>query len=249
MAQGSPCWYELTTRNLAATQGFYGPLLGWAFQDAGMEGFAYTLAMAGDAMVAGIFAPFDGQPEAWLIYFEAEDLDATLARATTLGAQVLQPANDVPETGRFAVLADPQGAAFGLFQPLPGQPSQAFDMMQPGHGCWHELSSADPAASLAFYAEVLGWRASDVLEMGALGAYHLFADANSDIGGITPLHAEGGAPEWTAHFSTPSAAAAAAQITASGGTVTLGPVEVPDGAFAVMAQDPQGVLFGLVGGA
>ena len=51
---GTPCWYELTTRDTAASQAFYGALLGWAYQDAGMEGFDYTLAMAGEAMVAGL---------------------------------------------------------------------------------------------------------------------------------------------------------------------------------------------------
>ena len=246
--QGIPCWYELTTRDSAASQAFYGPILGWAYQDAGMEGFDYTLAMAGEAMIAGLYAPFEGQPEAWLIYFEAEDLDATLARAVALGAEVLQPANDVPETGRFAVLADPQGAAFGLFQPLPGQPSQAYGAMLTGHGCWHELSSSDPQAAMPFYCDILGWKASTVMPMGDMGNYSLFAGTSGDIGGMMPLPCEGVPPHWMPYFGVPSASAAAAQITASGGTVTRGPIEVPGGAFAVMAKDPQGTHFGLVGG-
>ncbi|HRK41967.1 MAG TPA: VOC family protein [Gemmobacter sp.] len=249
MPQGTPCWYELTTGDITTSQTFYGSLSGWTYQDAGMEGFDYRLAMAGEAMVAGLYAPFEGQPEAWLVYFEAEDLDASLARATELGATILQPANDVPETGRFAVLADPQGAVFGLFQMLPGEPSQAYGPMLPGHGCWHELSCHDPQAALAFYAEVLGWRASTVMPMGDMGDYRLFAGAEGDIGGMMPSQRAGVPPHWLPYFGIPSASAAAAQIAASGGIVTHGPIPVPGGAFAVMAQDPRGAHFGLVGGA
>ena len=247
--QGTPCWYELTTRDTAASQAFYGPLLGWAYQDAGMEGFDYTLAMAGEAMVAGLYAPFEGQPEAWLVYYEAEDLDATLAKATGLGATVLQPANDVPETGRFAVLTDPQGGAFGLFQPLPGQPSQAFDQKKHGHGNWHELHSTDPLAAQGFYAALFGWQPSTVMPMGPMGDYRLFAHAGADIGGMMPLQCADVPPHWLVYFGVPSIAGAIRQIAALGGTLTHGPVEVPGGAFICMGQDPLGAHFALVGGA
>lgn len=246
---GAPCWYELTTGNSAATQGFYGPLLDWAYADAGIPGFDYTLAKRGAAMIAGFYAPFEGQPEAWLVYFVAENVDDSVDLALSHGATLLQPANDVPGTGRFAILADPQGAAFGLFQPLPGQPPQAFGTMAPGFACWHELTCPDPQAALAFYGALLGWTPSTVMPMGEAGGYHLFAQAGADIGGIMPPQAPGLPTAWMPYFGVASAAAAAAQITAGGGTVTHGPIPVPGGAHAVMALDPQGAAFGLVGGA
>ena len=62
MSHGAPCWYELATPEVAASQAFYGPVLGWGFQDAGMEGFSYILAMMDTAMVAGLMQPDTPMP-------------------------------------------------------------------------------------------------------------------------------------------------------------------------------------------
>lgn len=249
---GAPCWYELTTADPDATTRFFGPLLGWSFRDAGMEGFDYTLAHArrdgAETMVAGLYPPFDGQPEAWLVYFAADDLDATLMRAIGLGATILQPASDVPGTGRFAVLADPQGAAFGLFQPLDGLQGGAFAPPAAGHGCWHELMVPDPVAAMTFYRAVLGWQESTVMPMGETGAYRLFSWQGQDIGGMMGLPAPDAPPCWLPYFGVVSIAGAMAKITASGGTVVMGPMPVPGDAVVCIAQDPRGSHFALVGG-
>jgi len=246
---GSPCWYELTTADTAASQAFYGPILGWTFRDSGMQGFTYTLGCAGEAMVSGLYAPMEGMGEYWVIYFAVEDVDATCARVPALGGTICMEPADIPNVGRFAVVADPLGATFCLLQPLDGQMSQAFDQMKSGHGNWHELMVADPVAAMGFYGALLGWTPSTVMPMGEMGNYHLIGWQGRDIGGMMGLPAPEVPPNWLPYFGVPSIKAAMAQIAAGGGSVEMGPMEVPGGAFVCQAKDPRGVWFALVGGA
>ena len=109
MTHGAPCWYELSTGDAAASQGFYGPLLGWTFQDAGMPDFSYALAMSDDDMVAGLMEPDSPMPEFWLVYFAVDDCDATAEKAKALGGSLHRGPEDIPGTGRFAIVTDPQG--------------------------------------------------------------------------------------------------------------------------------------------
>lgn len=248
MTHGAPCWYELSTGDAAASQGFYGPLLGWTFQDAGMPDFSYALAVSDGDMVAGLMEPDSPMPEFWLVYFAVDDCDAAATRVKSLGGAIHRGPEDIPGTGRFAIAADPQGAAFGLLQPLPGGAGGAFDQKKAGHGNWHELHSTDPEAGLAFYGALLGWMPGTAMPMGEMGNYQLFTHAGTDIGGMMRLM---GPPEvpphWLPYFGVPGVTAAKAAVEASGGKVLHGPVEVPGGAFIVMAQDPRGAGFAVVG--
>lgn len=244
---GTPVWYELSTPDLAGAAEFYGALLGWTMRDAGMEGFTYHLASQGEAMVAGMMEPFAGVPPNWLIYFASTNADATVAATEAAGGAVLQPAGDIPDTGRFAILADPQGAAFGILQPLNGDMGSAFDQQKTGHGNWHELATTDPEAGLAFYAGLFGWQASTAMPMPEIGTYQLFRQAGADIGGMMKSPMPDMRPYWLPYFGTNSIARAIATITEKGGTVLHGPQEVPGGAFIAMARDPQGAHFAVVG--
>lgn len=246
---GSPCWYELTTRDPDAARAFYGPLLGWTFQDAGMEGFDYGLALKDGAMVAGLMDPGEPMPEFWMIYFAVENCDDAVAQAKILGARVHRAPEDIPGTGRFAILADTQGAVFGLLAPQDQQAGTAFDQKKPGHGNWHELHSTDPVAGLDFYAALLGWSATSAMDMGPDGKYQLFAWQGRDIGGMMGMMGmEGAPPHWLAYFGVESASAARDRILELGGKVLHGPAEVPGGAWITMGTDPRGAYFAVVGG-
>ncbi len=252
---GMPCWYELTTSDLSAAEEFYGTVVGWSVTDSGMPGMTYHLARAADGvMVAGMSAGIpggDGQvpPPSWLVYFACDDCDATAAAVSADGGGVLSPPMDIPGTGRFAICSDPQGAVFGILQPLPMEEeptSRAFDMETPGHAAWQELMSSDPGAGLGFYQRLLGWTLGQTMPMGEMGNYHLVQQSGSDIGGVMGL---GDAPvsAWLPYFGVPSVQAAAAQIAGSGGSVHHGPAEVPGGMFVAISQDPQGAWFGVFG--
>lgn len=254
---GSPCWYELSTApgHLSDAGAFYAKVLGWSFADAGIEGFTYHLASIGGEMVAGAM---DMPPEAkgmapmWMIYFAVDDADKAVAAMVRAGATLFKDVTPIPGTGRFAILGDPQGAGFGILEPLPGGAGTAFDQQKQGHGNWNELMSSDPEAAMRFYSGAFGWKPSIRMDMGEMGSYDLFAWNGADIGGMMRLQpgmpgagATGGF--WLPYFGVNGTEAAMTRIRAAGGTIRNGPIEVPGGAFIAVATDPQGATFAVVG--
>ena len=252
---GRPCWYELMTSrgSLGAAEAFYGEILGWRVEDAGMEGFTYHLARSDGDLVAGMMEPppdVEGMPPFWMIYFAVDDADKAAAEIEAAGGGVHRAPADIPDTGRFAVVADPQGAAFGILAPLPmtdGDAGRAFDQSKMGHGNWNELMTSDPEAGLAFYADLFGWTKGRGMDMGAMGTYQLIQRNGGDIGAIQPLQ-QAPVPNWLPYFGVNgSVTAVIAAIKEAGGSVHHGPSEVPGPAWIAIAQDPQGAWFALVG--
>jgi hypothetical protein len=242
---GLPCWYELATTDTTAAAAFYGKVLGWTWIAAPVPGMTYHLASAGPTQVAGMMATeASGQPVAWTFYVAVDNCDTTAALAQTPGAKLIVPPADIPGTGRFSVLIDPQGAALAVLQPLPGGTGSAFDQAKPSHGNWHDLEAPDPKAALAFYGKLFGWTVSRALKMGPDMTYHIIAVGGQDIGGIFN---NGSAVGWKPYFGVPSIKAGLAATKAAGGTVLRGPDEVPGGAFTAIATDPQGARFAMTG--
>ncbi|MBI6628870.1 VOC family protein [Pontibaca salina] len=260
---GNPCWYELATSkgNLKSAEEFYGKILSWQVQDSGMEGVDYHLAKVGDEMVAGLMTmPEDvaEMPPFWMIYFAVDDADRAVADAKQAGASIHRDPADIPGTGRFAVLADPQGAVFGVLQADMSSMSAAdmakadtdggaFDQSKPGHASWNELMSTDPVAGFTFYSDLFGWTKGDAIDMGETGEYQMFRRNGVDIGGMMGL---GDAPvsNWLPYFGIDGRVSDSIDvIKAAGGNVHHGPAEVPGGLFIAVAQDPQGAWFAIVG--
>ena len=257
--QGNPCWYELGTTDPAAAGRFYAEVLGWAVSDSGMEGMVYLLARAGEEMVAGLTSnagQAGAPPPNWLTYFAADDCDATAAAAEAAGGRVLVAPADIPGTGRFAVVADPQGAVFGLLEPDMSRMTEAqrkkalttgaFDPDKTGHGAWNELMSSDPAAAEGFYAGLFGWTKARTLDMGEAGTYRILSHKGRDIGAVMGM-GNAPVPAWLPYFGADPVRAAMARIEAAGGTVHHGPHEVPGGMHIAVATDPQGAWFAVVG--
>jgi uncharacterized protein len=246
---GTPCWYELATSDLDGAAQFYQSLLGWSVDSADMPGFDYRLARQGGAMVAGIMAATSGTPPGWAFYVTVQDCDAVAKSAAAAGGRIYQQPTDIPGTGRFAMLGDPQGAAFGVLQMLDDD-GAAFNPQKPGHGSWHELMTSDPTGAMAFYGDTFGWQPSTSMDMGPIGSYDLFGHRGTDIGGMMkqapgmpgPDH-----PFWLPYFAVKSVDAAIARTKEAGGTTLHGPREVPGGLFIMLGKDPQGALFALSG--
>lgn len=260
---GNPCWYELTTSkgSLQAAERFYGETLGWKIEDSGMKEFDYHLARSGGDMVAGLMEMPDDVasiPPFWMIYFAVDDADQFVADAKAAGASIHRVPSDVPGTGRFALLADPQGAAFGILQPdLSNMSSDdiakadagegAFNQSKAGHGNWNELMSTEPAAAFAFYASLLGWSKGDAIDMGKMGTYQLFRRNDVDIGGMMDL-GDSPVPNWLPYFGVDGSVSDRIDaIKAAGGSVHHGPIEVPGGGYIAVGQDPQHAWFALTG--
>jgi len=163
------------------------------------------------------------------------------------------PATDIPNVGRIAMVADPQGAPFYVMKPIPpaGQEKQASDVFSPDQQqrvSWNELSTTDPAAARAFYSDRFGWDDSEFMDMGEMGEYRFLAQGGTRIGalcGVMP----GQQPRWRYYFRVPSIAAAKDIAEKNGGTINMGPHQVPTGDFIIIGTDPQGAEFALVGGA
>jgi len=216
-------WYELMTTDAPAAEAFYREVVGWGARNAGHPGMDYTLLMVGDQDVGGLMtlpqeARAMGAKPGWNGYVAVDDVDVYTGKVTQAGGTVHVPPTDIPNIGRFAMVADPQGAVFTLFkgsadmadQPVPGSGSTG-----PGTVGWRELMAGDGPAAFDFYSGLFGWTKDQAMDMGAMGVYQLFAYGPGDE--------------------------------AVGGMMTKAPMEVPGGIWVVQALDPQGAMFSLLG--
>jgi uncharacterized protein len=252
--QGAFVWYELMTSDPDAAAAFYTKVIGWTAADSGMPGMKYILVNAGPAQVGGVMAIPDGakamgaQP-GWEGYIAVADVDAAAARITDAGGKTYKAPEDIPGVGRFAVMADPQGATFMIFRGAPGDEPPPAAPNAPGHVGWHELNAADGASAFDFYAGQFGWEKHEAMDMGPAGVYQLFGVAgsgNASMGGMMTKMPEVPRPHWLYYFNVDAIDAAVERIGAAGGKVVNGPMEVPGGSWIVNAVDPQGAMFALV---
>lgn len=244
-------WYELMTTDLGAAEAFYRQVLGWTTADAGMPDLKYSIASIGSTEVAGMMAlPPDvrsqGVPPNWTGYIGVADVDAWAQRIRDAGGKIHHPPTDIPGVGRFAVVTDPQGAAFALFRGNSDaeapQPSMA-----PGTMGWHELYATDLGAAWDFYSAMFGWTKAEAIDMGPMGVYQLFAGPGGHaIGGMMKRPPEVPAPCWLYYVNTEAIDAAMARVLAGGGRVLMGPQQVPGGSWIAQCQDPQGAIFAMV---
>lgn len=251
------CWYELMTGDADGAAEFYGAVVGWSFStpdpqspidyrmilrsDGGGNGGVLQLS---EAMRQGAAHP------AWVPYLAVADIDTALSAIEADGGRALMPRTDIDE-GSFAMVTDPQGVPFYLMQPRPpanqpGAQSDAFKADGVQHVRWHDLATPDPAGAKAFYGRHFGFEFNNVMPMGELGEYAFIDFGAQALGGIMPL-VGGRTPGWQVYFGVPSALQARDAIVRAGGTILTEPHQVPGGDWVVMAQDPQGAQFGVVG--
>jgi predicted enzyme related to lactoylglutathione lyase len=247
---GTFCWEELTTTDQDAAKSFYGALLGWEYDDrpVGDGGYVYSMAQVGGKNVAAIALQPDqqresGVPPMWNSYVSVVDADATAARAAELGATVHAPPFDVLDVGRMAVIADPQGAFFEIWQPK--EHIGASLVNAPGALSWNELNSSDVDASVAFYGALFGW----TVESFDMGGEPYLTIKNGDVnnGGIRGLNSPGPPPHWLAYFAIEDIDAGLAKVEELGGSKHAGPIDIQIAEIAVVA-DPQGAMFALYAG-
>lgn len=242
-------WYELMTTDMDAAEAFYRAVIGWGAQDSGQSDPRYTLLSAGDRRVAGLMAmpatvrAAGGRP-GWFGYIEAENIAAATEGVSRAGGAVHRAPADIPGIGRFSVVADPQDAAFVLFQPT-GENGPPAPAGTPGHVGWRELHAADWPSAFDFYAGQFGWTKAEVLDMGPMGTYQLFAAGGDPIGGMMNRPDGMPSPGWLFYFNVEQADAAAGRVAGHGGRVLNGPLQVPGGSWILQCVDPQGAMFAL----
>lgn len=249
-SHGRFIWYELMTTDVKAAAAFYAKVVGWSMRDASMPGMSYTLLTVGEISVGGLMQlPEDAQQigakPRWLGYVAVGDVDAAAQRISELGGSVHVPPSDIPGIGRFSVIADPQTATLALIEPSDrGQP-QADDLDKPGRVGWHELHAADGERAFPFYSELFGWRSAEA-EIEPESKYQPFSVGAQTIGGMFTKPAVAPMPFWLYYFNIADIAVAVERVTALGGKILQGPVDVPGGNRVARCEDPQGAIFALI---
>lgn len=256
---GSFVWYELLTTDADGAAEFYGEVVGWAIADhpdpkADLD---YRMIVRTDGghnggvlqLTADMCA--QGAHPLWVGYQHVEDVDAAVAAIVADGGRVLMPRKDIAE-GAFAMLTDPTGTPFYVMKPNPppGKPaakSDVFSVTTAGHVRWNELSSNDQAVAKAFYAKHFHFEYNRSMSMGAMGSYDFIDHDGVCLGAILQKPPQNPHAGWLFYFGVTSVTTAKAAIEANGGKVLMGPQEVPGGESIVIALDPQGAAFGVVG--
>lgn len=236
---GSFCWIELATSDAAAARSFYTQLFGWTVNEIPMgdQGTYFILRKAGrDA--AALYQD-ERMPPNWMSYIAVKDVDATVEQAKALGGQVNAGPFDVFESGRMAVLSDPQGAHFAVWQARANAGVGVRD--EPDTLCWNELQARDVDAAKTFYTSLFHWRMKDSPEYTE---WHLGEHA---IGGMLPSQSPPEVPSyWLPYFAVADCEAAVEKGRSLGATVLLAPMDIDHvGRFSLL-QDPQGAVFAVI---
>jgi predicted enzyme related to lactoylglutathione lyase len=159
--QGVPCWIDTEQSDVDAATRFYGDLFGWTFQDM-MPPDAparYVIAKLHDRDVGAIAGPVAGDAQ-WNTYVAVDEADAATERLVELGATVRSPPADGGEGGRGAVLTDPEGIEFRIWQARRRLGAQVVN--EPGSWNFSDLHTADAAAAKTFYESAFGWSVEDL---------------------------------------------------------------------------------------
>lgn len=248
---GTPSWIDVASPDVDAAVTFYEGLFGWQTSEAGEpeETGGYRMFSQNGKLVAGVMPiQNEGQPPVWTTYVTVEDADATTEKAKQAGGSVMVEPMDVMTAGRMAVLGDPEGAVFAVWQ--PGETIGCELVNEPVSLTWNELRTRDPEEAKKFYSEVFGWGAGD---FPAMEGYVIWF-----VGAFEPGNGKGGMinitnmpvpdempPHWDVAFSVEDADATASKCTELGGTVNMAPFDSPVGRMAAL-QDPAGAPFTVI---
>lgn len=246
-------WYELLTTDVQGAIAFYTDVAGWKTQP--WETGNYTMWVGGQGPLGGVTLLPDrakqmGAGPYWQANVQVANVDQTVETVKRLGGQVYM-VEDVPTIGRFAIIADPQGAVIAVFTPAGDM--QSHDIARPGEFSWHELYTTNNEAALTFYQKIAGWERLDEFDMGPMGKYLLWGRGGKQLGGMMTMtkdmkRPDGRAlpPSWLFYITTDDLDAALARAKAKDARVINGPMPVPGGQRIVQLLDPQGAAFALV---
>lgn len=261
---GCPCWVDTTQPDPEAAMAFYGPLMGWEFEDRAPADapMRYHVARMRGRDVAGIGGVPDGAPATgtWNTYVAVASADAAAARTRELGGAVLEGPFDVGEAGRMAVLADPAGSVICVWQ--AGASIGAELVNVPGGWNFSGLGASDADAAIGFYGGLFGWEASAAGEGGGEGRMWYLPGYGDHLESLTPgvrermsdlgapprfedvvawlIPAGDEVPEgWGVTFGVADADATATAAERLGGTVLMPPTDMPWVRMTVI-RDPQG---------
>ncbi|MGC2660052.1 MAG: VOC family protein [Bryobacteraceae bacterium] len=247
-AAGDFCWFELGTTDQAGAKKFYGSVLGWTADDSPMgPNEVYTMFNLNGRNVGGCYALNADMlarhvPPHWMLYVAVKDAEKTVEAVSPAGGTVVSAPFDVMDFGRMAVLQDPMGAFFAIWEAKTHHGVGIKDV--PGTVCWADLVTPEPNRCAEFYRDVFGWK----VEPGKDGTGYLHIKNGSNfIGGIPPAvpSKPNAPPHWMVYFAVADSDASTAQAEQAGASVYMPPMTVEGvGRWSIIA-DPQGAVSAL----
>lgn len=255
---GDFIWYELMTPDPDGSKAFYDAVAGWDIEPEPSGEMDYRMIRRSDGGNAGGVMRLTpdmeqhGAKPTWLGYISVDDVDASVAAIEQAGGKTYVAAFDIPAVGRIAMVADPQGAPFYVMKPIPpaSDPGARSDVFSPDaqqRVGWNELQTSDVEGARRFYGEQFGWESGEFMDMGEMGEYRFFDHHGQRLGAVFNA-GNAQPPHFRFYIRVPSVGAAKQAAEQKGGTIHMGPHQVPTGDWVVVGSDPQGAEFALVGG-
>ncbi|MFY1699836.1 MULTISPECIES: VOC family protein [unclassified Solwaraspora] len=240
---GEAVWVELSTPDPDKVEPFYRALLGWTVRSERLGATTYRMCGIDGRDVAGISnaaALHGGRPRGWIVYFAVDDVSHSAARAVALGGELVTRPRYLPAAGTGAVVIDPFGAAFGLYQ---GESRSGVQMLNSvGALCWNELDTGEPAESVTYYRSLFGYATRRTGDTPTSRPYTLLMLDDVAVAGVLALDNEWPnliPAKWITYFAVACLPQALTQVCALGGTPTVGPVDSPYGPLHLV-KDPGG---------
>ncbi|MGE0494315.1 MAG: VOC family protein [Vulcanimicrobiota bacterium] len=251
LSAGSFCWADLASTDPAKTRSFYTELMGWTLNDVPMgDGPSYTMVMAGEQGVGGMYAMDAAQkemgvPSHWMCYLLVDDLEAMTKRAAELGATVRVEPFSVGQFGRMSVLVDPTGATFALWKSSTGEATASTGL---GTVCWNELMTEDTQNASEFYTKLLGWT-PEAMPMAHM-TYTIFKNGQAPAAGMMELPAEakkhGAKAHWLLYLSVNDCDQTVARCKELGGGICMPATDFEGVGRGAILTDPTGAAFGVI---
>ncbi len=236
---GMFCWIELATNDAATSKSFYTSLFGWDTSDMPIPDGVYTMLQKNGHDLGALYQNKDAPPN-WATYVAVASADDSAKKAQDLGGNLIAPPFDVMDVGRMAVVADPQGATFCLWEAR--KHIGATIRGETGTLCWNELMTPDTAAAGTFYSKLFGWNLKPSPE------YTEISVGSTGIGGMLQLtpDMQGMPAAWSPYFMVDDCDAIADKAKSLGAQIYVKPTDMPHvGRYAVIG-DPQGAMFDII---
>ncbi|HEX8704622.1 MAG TPA: VOC family protein [Myxococcaceae bacterium] len=242
---GRVVWRELMTTDVKRARAFYSELLGWKYEAYNMgPGMNYEMVKVGDKTIGGLWQlePGNPGPAVWMSYVSVDDVDAVAKRAVENGGKIAHGPSDIPNIGRFAVVADFAGAMILPFKSLDGDPPMG--MPAPGEFCWETLSTTDMARAESFYEKVFGWKV--MKNMDGIPVFSVDGTPQGMVGDLQK--AENFPPNWMTYVVVDKIETMTERATKLGGSVLVPLIEIPKVGRIGLIADPMGAPLGLYQG-
>jgi len=242
---GYPAWFDLMVPDVHQVTSFYQQLFGWTYTDSGPDYGNYHMAAKDCHNVAGLgnMPENTAFPSSWTVYYSADDIQAMSQKAKALGASIISEPFEVAGQGYIAIIQDPTGAIFGLWQAL----NHIGASLAETHGAmvWCEVNTRDANTAREFYTALFDAASTSLAGSGV--DYYVLDKDGSNIGGILQMneHWQGIPPHWMAYFQVDDVEQVAQIAQAAGGKVMVSPFATAFGRISVLT-DPAGAAFAVV---